>query len=63
LRGEWTELGISVSAVNEGRRQKAEGRRLFFVTAIYTPLQKLFALKGEVLDSIVLLIFLFPITS
>jgi tRNA(fMet)-specific endonuclease VapC len=35
-----------------GRRQKAE-----FVTGIYTPLQGLFALKGEVLDPIVLIIF------
>jgi hypothetical protein len=44
--------------LNEGRRQKAEGRRqeAVFVTGIYTPLQKLFALKGEVLDPIVLII-------
>jgi hypothetical protein len=36
---------------------KAEGRRqeAVFVTGIYTPLQKLFALKGEVLDPIVLI--------
>jgi hypothetical protein len=47
--------------VNEGRRQKAEGRRqeadgTLFVTGIYTPLQRLFALKGEVLDMIILII-------
>jgi hypothetical protein len=33
--------------VNEGRGQEA-----VFVTGIYAPLQKLFALKGEVLDPI-----------
>jgi hypothetical protein len=34
-----------------GGRQKAVGTQ--FVTGIYTPLQKFFALKGEVLDPIV----------
>jgi hypothetical protein len=37
--------------VNEGRRQEA-----VFVTGIYTPLKKFFALKGEVLDLIVSII-------
>jgi hypothetical protein len=44
-----------VLRVNEGRRQKAGGT--VFVTGIYTPLQKSFALKGEVLDPIVLIIY------
>jgi hypothetical protein len=34
-----------------GRRQKAEGTQ--FVTGIYAPLKKFFALKDEVLDPIV----------
>jgi hypothetical protein len=38
-----------------GRRQKAGGTQ--FVTGIYAPLQKLFALKGEVLDPIILINF------
>jgi hypothetical protein len=38
---------IGSNQVNEGRRQEAEGT--LFVTGIYAPLQKLFALKGEVL--------------
>jgi hypothetical protein len=33
--------------LNEGRRQEG-----VFVTGIYAPLQKFFALKGEVLDPI-----------
>jgi hypothetical protein len=37
-----------------GRRQEAEGTQ--FVRGIYTLIQKLFALKGEVLDAIVLII-------
>ncbi len=39
---------------NGGRGQEAGGRRqeAVFVTGIYAPLQKLFTLKGEVLDPI-----------
>jgi hypothetical protein len=37
-----------------GGRQKAEGTE--FVTGIYALLQKLFALKGEILDPIILII-------
>jgi hypothetical protein len=39
-----------------GRRQEAGGT--LFVTGIYAPLQKLFALKGEVLDLIFSIIIL-----
>jgi hypothetical protein len=47
-------LSGEISEINEGRRRSAGGRRQegVFVTGIYAPLQKLFALKGEVLDPI-----------
>jgi hypothetical protein len=50
-------LTLKHSAITkaEGRRQEAVGTQ--FVTGIYTPLQKLFAFKSEVLDPIVLITF------